>query len=95
VRESEIERYFVKRIRALGYMTEKWGTNGNPDRIVFWGFGRISLVELKTATGVMQPTQKVKFKQYWERGQLVYVLRSKEDINNWIVSIYPKEKGYA
>ena len=57
--------------------------SGVPDRIVFLE-GRVHLVELKTETGVLSPRQTLVFDELGEQGFPVYVLRSYDDIEEFI-----------
>jgi putative heme degradation protein len=54
-----------------------------PDRIVFLN-EKAHLVELKTATGVLSPRQIHVFDELGEAGFPVYVIRSHDDIQEFI-----------
>ena len=85
VLEKEIEKHLnslVKKSKGLSY---KWisSVTGVPDRIVFLA-GQVFLVELKTATGKLSPRQTLVFDELGEQGFPVHVLRSKEDVEEFI-----------
>ena len=83
--EKQVEKYLVKRVVESGGLTFKWisTVSGVPDRIVFLN-QKICLVELKTEKGVLSPRQKIVFDQLGEAGFPVHVLRSKEDVEDFI-----------
>jgi len=85
VLEKEIESYLNKRIKQLSGLSFKWQSSvtGVPDRIVFLN-QKAHLVELKTLTGRLSPRQEVVFDQIGEAGFPVHVLRSYEDIEDFI-----------
>jgi hypothetical protein len=57
-----------------------------PDRIVILN-QKIFLVELKTAEGKLSPRQILIFDELGEAGFPVHILRSKEDIDDFIKNI--------
>lgn len=83
--EKEIEKYLVRRVTENNGLTFKWisTVTGVPDRIVFIN-NQCRLVELKTSTGVLSPRQIFVFDQLGEQGFPVHVLRSREDIEDFI-----------
>ena len=83
--EKQIEKYLVRRVKENQGLTYKWisSVSGVPDRIVFLE-GRVHLVELKTETGVLSPRQTLVFDELGEQGFPVYVLRSYDDIEEFI-----------
>lgn len=83
--EKEIERHLTKLVKKSSGLCFKWlsSVTGVPDRIVFLN-QKIYLVELKTATGVLSPRQKIVFDELGEAGFPVHVLRSKEDVEDFI-----------
>ena len=56
---------------------------GVPDRLVFLN-NQVRLVELKTADGKLSARQVLVFDQLGEAGFPVYILRSYEDIEEFI-----------
>jgi hypothetical protein len=85
VLEKEIEKHLnnlVKKSKGLSY---KWisTVTGVPDRIVFLN-NSVYFVELKTATGKLSPRQEIVFDDIGEQGYPVHILRSKEDVDDFI-----------
>ena len=83
--EKQVEKYLVKRVKESGGLTYKWisTVSGVPDRIVFLN-NQVHLVELKTATGKLSPRQELVFDDLGEQGFSVHVLRSYDDIEEFI-----------
>ena len=83
--EKQIEKYLVKRVTENEGLTFKWlsTVTGVPDRLVFLN-NQVHLVELKTGTGHLSPRQMFVFDQLGEKGFPVHVLRSYEDIEEFL-----------
>lgn len=83
--EKDIEKYLIKRIKQLSGLCYKWQSTitGVPDRIVILN-EKIFLVELKTETGKLSPRQELVFDELGEAGFPVHVLRSYQDIEEFI-----------
>ena len=83
--EKQIEKYLVKRITQSKGLTFKWISTvaGVPDRLVFLN-NQVRLVELKTADGKLSARQVLVFDQLGEAGFPVYILRSYDDIEEFI-----------
>jgi hypothetical protein len=83
--EKRIEQHLSKRVKELGGLSLKWISTitGVPDRIVFLK-NHIHLVELKTEKGKLSARQHVVFKELSDLGFPVTVLRSKEDVDDFI-----------
>lgn len=83
--EKSIEQHLSKRVKELGGLSLKWISTitGVPDRIVFLK-KQIHLVELKTKTGALSKRQQLVFAQLADLGHPVTVLRSKEDVDEFI-----------
>lgn len=82
VRESDIERALVARVKALGGETRKlaWvGRWGAPDRIVFL-HGRVIFVELKAPGRKPSPHQAREIERLRALGQDVRVIDSLDQI---------------
>ena len=59
IRERKIEKYLHDEVVKLGGTTRKWvspGHSGVPDRLIFLK-GNIFLVEVKTLSGELSPSQ--------------------------------------
>ena len=87
MRESRIEDYFVRQVELAGGDTRKveWiGRRGAPDRLVLWP-GRINWVELKKPlTPQAQDYQKREHDRLRAAGQVVLVLATIEQIDEYI-----------
>ena len=94
VRESEIEKYLVKRVKELGGEVRKvkWiGRNGAPDRLVMlplWFspkrlnvIERTIWVELKATGKVAEPHQLREHIRMRAMGQMVVVIDSLEGVD--------------
>lgn len=71
VKESDIEKWLVGQIKALGGFADKFVSPGNPgvpDRIIVMPGGRIIFAELKTEIGRLSGIQKWQRKRYQEMG---------------------------
>jgi hypothetical protein len=88
--ERDIERHLVRRVAERGGVAYKWvspGRVGVADRIVMLPGGRVWFVELKTVTGRLSPLQKV-FAADMARMKMNYVvLKSKEEVDQWILDL--------
>jgi len=83
--EKQIEQYLNKRIKEEKGLSFKWISTitGVPDRIVFLN-QKIHLVELKTKNGALSERQKIVFKQLEDHGFTVQIIRSFEDVDNFM-----------
>ena len=83
--EKQIEKFLVKRVVESGGITFKWISTvaGVPDRIVLLN-SKVSFVELKAETGKLSPRQILVFDQIGEQGYPVHILRSYDDIEEFI-----------
>ena len=88
--ERDIERYLVRRVAECGGVAYKWvspGRVGVADRIVILPGGRVWFVELKTATGRLSPLQQVFAADMRRMGMNYIVIRSKEEVDQWILDL--------
>jgi hypothetical protein len=90
VLEQSVEDYLVEMVEARGGFCPKtvWlGRKGCPDREVYWPGGRIDKVELKRPKGgKYEPGQERAHKQLAKLGTPVYLLNTKEKVDqyaNW------------
>lgn len=82
-----IEAYFKRRVKAAGGLAEKHvspGRRGPPDQLVTWPGGRIHLVELKAPKGRRSDAQIRDHARRAIYGVHVYVLYTKEMINEYV-----------
>ena len=88
--EKEIERYFCKRVKALGGYAYKFRSVtqvGVADRIACMPNGEAHFVELKQPNGRLSPLQVI-FAEEMEKTQQRYAcLWSMEDVDAWIETI--------
>ncbi len=85
--ERDIERYFVKRIEALGGRAYKFVSTNNRgvyDRVVVLPDGRIWFVELKAPTGRLSKLQEKFRDDVTALGAKNAVLYSKDAVDNFI-----------
>lgn len=83
MRESEIEKYLVKRVQALGGEVRKaaWiGRRGAPDRCVMLE-GKTIFVELKAPGEKAKPHQAREHERMRKMGQTVVVVDSLEGVD--------------
>lgn len=89
--ERDVEKYLLKKVKALGGACYKWvapGNNGVADRIVCLAEDRKYFVELKAdESKQLRPEQKVFKKEMNKMGIPVYVLKSKRQVDKFIKGI--------
>ena len=84
--EKEIERYFVKRVRALGGYAYKFRSvtqRGVSDRIACMPNGEAWFVELKQKSGTLSVMQELFCEEMEHTKQHYTCLWSKEDVDEW------------
>lgn len=83
--EKDIEKYLTTQVKKSSGLSYKWQSTitGVPDRIVILN-QKILFVELKTPTGKISPRQLVVFDELGEAGFPVHILRSKDDVNDFV-----------
>ena len=90
MREKEIEQALVKKINDRKGLCIKFTSpsmTGIPDRIILLPKGKIGFVETKRPGGEPRPIQKKRIRQFKDLGFKVYVLDSKENIDEIIKRI--------
>jgi len=88
MKESAIEQYLVKRVRALGGEIRKvsWpGHRGAPDRFVMMPRKRCFWVELKTTKGMLSLHQVREHTLMRLHGLKIFVVRSKSEVEDCLV----------
>ena len=91
-RESNIEKYLVKQIKAIGgeIRKVKWiNRNGAPDRVVWVKGGTQVWVELKAPGKAAEPHQKREHKRMRAMGQVVAVIDSFELVDALVMVLQP------
>lgn len=84
VSEKAIEQYLVRKVKELGGVCLKYsnaGMVGYPDRICLLPGSKVFWAELKSKGGRLGEAQKVRLRQMRRLGHSVYVLRSREDVD--------------
>ena len=86
--EKQIEKYLVRRVKDNEGLTFKWisTVTGVPDRLVLLK-QRVFFVELKTETGKLSGRQILVFDQLGEQVFPVYILRSYDDIEEFLKGV--------
>lgn len=87
MRESEIEKYLVEHVKALGGEVRKvrWiNRKGAPDRLVMLPWVT-AWVELKCTNGIVEPHQQREHKRMRKLGQFVVVAFSKKCIDDLLL----------
>ena len=92
--EKDIERYLTQEVKKRGGMCFKFvspGNTGVPDRIVLVPGGKVVFVELKTATGRLQPIQRYMHREMRKRGAEVDVLYGLQGVETFLQVVMPCE----
>ena len=87
MREKEVEKYLVKKVKEIGGKAFKFVSPGNagvPDRMVCLPGGRIFFVELKAPGGKTTALQDLQIKKLYDLGFNVMVTDNKETIDRLI-----------
>lgn len=89
--EKHVEAYLKKRVEAEGGMCLKFvspSRRGVSDRICISGNGFTYYVELKFGDNTLSPQQKLFSLDLEKRGITMYVLASKEQVDEFMDEIY-------
>lgn len=78
--EKSVERFAVEEAKRRGWVAEKWGLRGWPDRLILTGNGRHFWLELKRETGRLRAAQIVRIDLLRRAGDMVYVPFSREAV---------------
>lgn len=95
MRESAVEKYFIKKAKQRGYVQYKNSPDfyaGIPDRTLMFYDPKIHacrgiLVELKTEGGRTSPLQKLVHEELREAGVRVEVLWTKEQVDDFYATL--------
>lgn len=90
MREKEIERMLVKKVKLNGGICLKWvcpSFDGVPDRLVFLPQGKFAMAEVKAPNKKPRPLQKARHKMLKRLGFKVYVIDDTEQIGEMIDEI--------
>lgn len=91
MREFEIEKYLVRRVKEKKGLAPKWvapGHRGVPDRIVILPNGKVVFVELKAQHKKLSPLQLKWASTLKKMNQTCYVLDSKVDVDRFIQVVF-------
>ena len=91
MRESEIERYLVRKVKELGGLCYKFVSPGNPgvpDRIVITPAGKTVYVELKTEVGRLAKIQQWQRSELEKRGADVRVLYGLPQVKGFVREVF-------
>jgi len=94
MKESQIEKLFVKMVQERGGMCLKFispGMPGVPDRIVLTPSGKLYFIELKTEIGRMANIQKWVAEQMRKRGADVRTVYGLGAVKNFVEEVLPRE----
>jgi hypothetical protein len=87
--EKDIENYLRDKVKDLKGKAYKWispGNNGVPDRIVLFPGGSVAFIELKAPGKKATPLQLVQHKRLENLGFEVFVIDSKQGVDEFIKS---------
>lgn len=87
MRESQVEKHFVRQVEARGGLTRKvrWlCRRGCPDRYAVFPGGRYAFVELKAPDEKLDDHQAREIKRLQAVGVRVVVLDSVEAVDRWL-----------
>ncbi|MGP4073141.1 VRR-NUC domain-containing protein [Piscibacillus sp. B03] len=87
MRERDVERYLKTKIESLGGLCLKFespGYSGVPDRLCLLPKGKLFFVEVKRPGETLRKLQEKRRKDFQALGHQVYVVDSKESINQLI-----------
>lgn len=91
MRESDIERYWIKRVKESGGLTRKFTSPGRrsvPDQICAFPKGVVALVEIKAPGEKPRPDQQREHDRWLSLGVRVYVVSAKEHVDvviDWLL----------
>lgn len=89
IRESEIERYLVDKVKDIGGLCMKWvspGNSGVPDRIVIFDKG-VYFVELKRPEKSPRALQEEIIRRLRRQGMITFVIDNKLKVDKFIKMI--------
>lgn len=90
MREKEVERKLVQKVKAMGGLAPKFvspGLNGVPDRIILLQNGKIAFAEIKAPGEKMRPLQVRRKTQLERLGFSVYCVDDVAQIDSILKEI--------
>ena len=94
--EASVENYLVEQVEASGGTIRKlqWiGRVGAPDRLVWWTFPNVAVVEAKSVSGRYEASQKREMARMSAAGWPVYTVWSKADVDKFLKLMLARECG--
>lgn len=96
MRESRIESYLVRGVKAMGGKAYKFVSPGNvgvPDRIVVLPGGSVIFAELKSDSGRLSPSQLLQIRELLRLGAEVYEVRGRNGADSFLQLCREKIRG--
>ncbi len=93
--EKITELYLKQQVKKAGGMAYKWVSpqvRGTPDQICLFPNGFVVFVEVKSEKGILQAHQTRFHNHLKTLGYIVYVVKSKKDVNE-IINYINKERA--
>lgn len=93
MRETVIEKYLKRKVKAAGGATRKWPLINEPDQIVIWkrewpvdnrDGADIHFVETKAPKRIARPAQLREHERLRELGCTVFVIDTKEKVDDYV-----------
>lgn len=84
IREASIEHAGQRLLKSAGFVSEKRGKNGWPDREVYVAPRYHEWIEWKRPGGTLTPAQRVRIPKMRARGELVHVIDNLADLKKLI-----------
>lgn len=91
MKESAIEQYLVRKVKAHGGLCYKFvspNNTGVPDRLIITPTGKVIFVELKTDAGRLSKMQQWQIGQMQMRGADVRVLRGMDAVKAFVGEVF-------
>ena len=76
--EKHIEQNVCKHAKTKNFIVEKWGKNGNPDRIFISPKGIVLFIEFKSKKNKLTKLQDEKIKKLLQNNTNVFIVNSVE-----------------
>lgn len=83
MRESTVEKWLRRFVEHSGGLCVKVGVGGLPDRVCMWPDRVVEWVELKQPMGRLKQRQEYRVQQLRERGYVVWVLWTVQQVKDW------------
>ena len=90
MRENQLERKLVQKVKKMGGLALKFtspGMAGVPDRLILLPGGKMAFIELKAPGKKPRPLQLHRHDQLRALGFPVFVIDSPEQIAEWVTGV--------